>query len=63
MPDRTYLIKDANGREVFDVRAYEDDMQMNELARMRKEKEQRRVSSSQSLKSKVARFFGFQKTM
>ena len=62
MSDKRYFRKDASGREVFDVRAYEDDMQMNELARMRKEKEQRRVSS-QSLKSKIVRFFGFQKTM
>ncbi len=62
MVDKTYLTKDDLGREVFDVRAYEDDMQMKELARMRKEKEQRRVSS-QGLKSKIARFFGFQKTI
>ena len=62
MTNERYYTKDAYGREIFDVRAYEDDAQMNELARMRKEKEQRRVSS-QSLRSRIARFFGFQKTM
>ena len=62
MTDKRYLTKDAYGHEVFDVQAYEDNEQMNELIRIRKEKEQRRISS-QSLRSKIARFFGFQKTM
>ena len=62
MIDRRYLTKDAYGHEVFDVQDYEDNEQMNELIRIRKEKEQRWISS-QSLRSKIARFFGFQKTM
>lgn len=62
MSDKRYYTKDAYGREVFDVHAYEDDMQMKELARMRKEKEQRRVSSH-GLKDRVARFLGLQRVL
>lgn len=62
MKNKTYLRKDAYGRETFDIRAYDDDMQMKELARMREEKKQRSISS-RGLKNKIARLFGWQKTL
>ena len=57
-----YFRKNKYGQEFFDIHAYEDDIQMNELARMRKGKEQHRILS-RGLKDKVVRFFGFQKTL
>ena len=33
--EKRYITKDPTGREVFDIRAYDDDMQMKELIRMR----------------------------
>ena len=59
---RKYVTKDQNGREVFDVLAYEDDMQMQELARIRDEKEKRKLTSQRiGLKGYVRRLFNHQK--
>ena len=59
---RKYVTKDQNGREVFDVLAYEDDMQMQELARIRDEKEKRKLTSQRiGLKGYVRRLLNHQK--
>ena len=42
MAKERYVRKDRFGKEYFDIQAYEDDEQMNELARMgRKNKEKK----------------------
>ena len=58
--DSRYLKKDEFGYEVFNYRAYEDDEQMNELARMR---EERRKLVPAVLKNSLLRFFCRQKSL